>query len=200
MLPLVHGVLLARVELAIDLDPAVIPMVTKEVIQLCKDHTKLSLVASDMLGSMRHNATPTRAEVSDIGNAVIDGADATVLSEELPRGKYAVRGLDLAQKTVIDVESSTELSLNWRKEPPALKEEIHAVTYSAYRAAFRNDAKAIVCITKMGNTAIHLSAFDNHTPIIAISLSKDVVRRLRLVRELMGWQSTNCRKWSRFCR
>ncbi len=187
LLPLVHGVVLSRVELAIDIDPAVIPMITKEVIQTCKDNTKISLVASDMLASMRHNATPTRAEVSDIGNAVLDGADAIVLSEGLAEGKFAVRGLDLAQKTIVDVEgSSQEIALNWQKELPAVKDEIHAVTYAAYRAAFRNNAKAIVCITKMGNTAIHLSSFDNDTPIIAISLSRDVVRRLKLVRGVDG--------------
>lgn len=187
LLPLVHGVLLSRVELSTEMDPAVIPMITKEVIQTCKDNTKISLVASHMLASMKYNATPTRAEVSDIGNAVLDGADAVVLSEELAEGKYAARGLDLAQKTIVDVEkSSEELSLNWQKEQPAVKDEIHAVTYAAYRAAFRNNAKAIVCITKMGNTAIHLASFDNDTPIIAISLDKDVVRRLKLVRGVDG--------------
>ena len=60
------------------------------------------------------------------------------------------------------------------------------MTFAAYRAAFRNAAKAIVCITKMGNTAIHLSSFDIETPIIAISLSEDVVRRLKLVRGVDG--------------
>ena len=93
LLPYVRGALLSRIELAMHMDPAKIPMLTKEVIQLCKDHTKISLVASDMLGSMRHNATPTRAEVSDIGNAVLDGADAVVLSDVLAKGKYAKRGL-----------------------------------------------------------------------------------------------------------
>ena len=63
---------------------------------------------------MRYNATPARAEVSDIGNAVFDGADGVVLSEDLPYGSHAVRGLDLARKTVLDVESSDEESKNWQ--------------------------------------------------------------------------------------
>ena len=187
LLPLVRGVVISRIELAMDTDPAQVPMLTKEIITSCKDETKICLVASDMLGSMRFNPTPTRAEVSDIGNAVMDSADAIVLSEVLTQGDYALRGFELAHKTICDVEDSPiEMTSNWQKGQPEIKDEIHAVTYAAYRAAYRNDAKAIVCITKMGNTAIHLSCFDIKTPIIAITLASEVVRRLQLVRGVEG--------------
>ncbi|SME90354.1 pyruvate kinase [Pseudobacteriovorax antillogorgiicola] len=186
LLPLVQGVVISRVELSMGMDPAKVPMLTKEAIGKCNRYAKLSLVASEMLGSMRHNATPTRAEVSDIGNAVFDGADGVVLSEDLAHGPHGVRGLELAKKTVWDVENSDEEPLNWQKYTPKVEEEIEAVTYAAYRAAYRNDAKAIVCITKMGNTALHLASFDIETPIIAVSLSKEAVRRLELVRGVEG--------------
>ena len=187
LLPFVRGLVVSRIELAMDMDPAQVPMLTKEIIHKCKDQTKICFVASDMLGSMRFNPTPTRAEVSDIGNAVLDSADAVVLSEVLTQGDFASRGFDLTHKTICDVEdSSFEMTSNWQKGQPEIKDEIHAVTYAAYRAAYRNGAKAIVCITKMGNTAIHLSCFDIETPIIAITLSSEVVRRLQLVRGVSG--------------
>jgi hypothetical protein len=84
----VEGVLISRRELALALNPATIPMMTKEIIQLCADQAKIVVTASEMLASMRRNVTPTRAEVSDIANAVLDGTDAVVLSEEVANGKY----------------------------------------------------------------------------------------------------------------
>lgn len=187
LLPFVRGVMVSRVALSMQMDPAQIPMITKEIIQKCNDYAKISIVASEMLGSMRHNVTPTRAEVSDIANAVFDGADAIVLSEALAYGKYAVRGLTLASRAIEDAETSASTgSMNWVKKHPDITNEIEAVTYSAYRAAHRNQAKAIVCITKNGNTALHLASYGIRTPIIAVTLSPDVIRRLRLVRGVAG--------------
>jgi pyruvate kinase len=108
------------------------------------------------------------------------------LSEELAYGKFAEKGMALAVKTIEDAESSTTQGLNWVKKHPEITTEIEAVTYAAYRAAYRNQAKGIVCITKAGNTALHLSSYGVQTPIIAVTMSPDVVRRLRLVRGVVG--------------
>ncbi|MGE0171509.1 MAG: pyruvate kinase [Oligoflexales bacterium] len=186
-LPLVRGVLVSRVELAMSLDPAQVPMATKEIIQICNEHGKVVLVASEILGSMRHNATPTRAEISDIANAVLDGADAVVLSEDLPYGRYAQRGLVLARKTILDTENSeTSLGKGIEGRKPKINDVLATITYAAYRAAHRNNAKALVCISKEGNTALLLSSFRTPIPIIAVTLSEDVVRRLGLVRGVEG--------------
>ncbi len=187
LLPFVRGVLVSRIELAMDMDPARVPMVTKEIIQMCNNQAKMVLVASEMLGSMRHNATPTRAEVSDIANAVFDGADAIILSEMLAEGKYLTRGSMLARKTVEDVEQGTDDDdSNWMRRKPHITHEIEAITYASYKAAARNGAKAVVCITKQGNTDLHLKSFGIDTPIIAITTSPEVVRKLRLVRGVEG--------------
>ena len=189
LLPFVRGVVISRVELAMQMDPAQVPMLTKEIIQKCNDFAKITLVASEMLGSMRHNVTPTRAEVSDIANAVFDGADAVVLSEDLAYGRYALRGLTLANKTIEDAEQTSGDGideLNWIKKRPDITNEIEAVTFSAYKSAYRNRAKAIVCITKAGNTALHLASYGVRTPVIAVTMAPEVVRRLRLVRGVMG--------------
>lgn len=187
LLPFVRGVVISRVELSMQMDPAQVPMITKEIIQKCNDFAKITLVASEMLGSMRHNVTPTRAEVSDIANAVFDGADAVVLSEDLAYGRYALRGLTLANKTIEDAESTAgPEDLNWIKKHPDITNEIEAITFAAYKTAYRNHAKAIVCLTKAGNTALHLASYGVRTPVIAVSTNPVVVRRLRLVRGVMG--------------
>tara|TARA_B100001094_G_C17706977_1_gene565435 strand:- start:9 stop:587 length:579 start_codon:yes stop_codon:yes gene_type:complete len=132
---------------------------------------------------MRLNATPTRAEVSDIANASMDGADGVVLSKELSMGRFATRGLNLAKKTIHDVESQKrQLPLNWEKKTLEITHTLAAVTFAAYKAAQRNRAEAIVCLTKKGNTALLLGSFRTEVPIIAVTMSQDVLRRLRLIR------------------
>jgi pyruvate kinase len=186
-LPYIKGVLVSRVDLAMVMDPARVPMVTKEITQLCNDHAKLVLVASDILGSMRYNATPTRAEVSDIANSTMDGVDGVILSEDLARGQYAARGLDLAKKIIEDIEGQVSYhELNWRKHGPIINHTLAAVTFSAYRTAHRNKAKAIVCLTHKGNTALFLASFRSSIPIFAVTMAEEVLRRLRLIRGVYG--------------
>jgi pyruvate kinase len=187
LLPFVKGVVISRVELAMSVDPARVPMMTKEIIRMCNNQAKIVLVASEILGSMRHNATPTRAEVSDIANAVFDGADGVVLSEDLAHGRFAQRGLMLAKKTIADAESEESyVDLAKLKDKSSFTDTLAAITFSAYRTAHRNRAKALVCITKEGNTALLLASFRTPIPVIAVTMTEDVVRRLGLVRGVNG--------------
>lgn len=181
LIPAIDGVMISRRELALSLEPALVPVVCKEIIQLCKAQAKLSIIASEMLGSMRFSPTPTRAEVSDVANAVIDGTDAIVLSEEIALGKYALRSLKLCQSIISDVEGQpTEHS--WHRDDLVLQNELDGVAFHAYKTAERVQAKAIVCITKSGNTPLRLASFPVSVPIIAVTFSQDVERRLMLVR------------------
>ena len=187
LLPLVRGVLISRIELAMCMDPARVPIVTKEIMQLCSDRARMVLISSDILSSMRFNATPTRAEVSDIANASMDGADCVLLSKELSMGRFASRGLSLAKKTIHDIETQTKLvSLNWEKQALEITHTLAAVTFAAYRTAHRNKAKAIVCLTKKGNTAFLLGSFRTQIPVIAVTMSERVLRRLSLIRGVYG--------------
>jgi pyruvate kinase len=182
LLPYVDGVMISRMELALTIDPAMVPLLTKEIIQVCNDAAKIVFTASEILGSMRTNATPTRAEVSDIANAVSDGTDAVILSEAVPHGPYALRAIDLINKIVVDIERNTELALNWQKHEPYIENEMDAIAYSAYKTAQRTQASAIVCITESGNTALRLSSFRTPIPIIAVTFSQKTMSRLNLVR------------------
>lgn len=186
LLEVVDGVLISRKDLSLSLSPAQIPMITKEIIQRCNDAAKVVLTASEMLGSMRRNVTPTRAEVSDIANAVIDGTDAVVLSEEVAHGKYAAQALQVMRRTIADIESRSGEEPNWMKLAPTVATEMDAVAFAAYRTARRVDAKAIVCITKAGNTALKLASFRAPVPIIAVTFSDDVMRKLSIVRGVDG--------------
>lgn len=178
----VEGVFISRLEMALTIDAAMIPVVSKEMIQIANDRAKLVVVASEMLGSMRHNATPTRAEVSDVANAVHDGADAVVLSEEVAHGPYAERAAEVMDRIVIDAEERSRPSLNWEKQKPNIVNAMDAVSYGAYKSALKMNAKAIVCITESGNTAMRLSSFRGPFPIISVTFQEYTERRLSLIR------------------
>ena len=181
----VDGVLISRRELALTVSPVNVPMMTKEIIQLCNDRAKVVLTASEMLASMRRNVTPTRAEVSDVANAVIDGTDAVMLSEEVANGRYGDKAVEVMSRIIVDIEArATNVQLNWVKRAPKVTNEMDAIAYHALRTAERIKAKAIVTITKAGNTARKLASFRAPVPIIAVTFSPAVMQRLSLVRGL----------------
>lgn len=179
----VDGVLISRREMALTLSPTTVPMITKEIIQLCNDRAKVVLTASEMLASMRRNVTPTRAEVSDVANAVIDGTDAVMLSEEVANGRYGDKAVEVMSRIICDIETrASNVALNWTKHVPEVANEMDAIAYHALRTAERLKAKAIVTITKAGNTALKLASFRAPVPVIAVTFSDAVVRRLSIVR------------------
>ncbi len=182
LLPLVDGILISRRELALTTNPATIPMLTKEIIQKADDHAKIVLTASEMLGSMRRGPTPTRAEVSDIANAINDGSDALVLSEEVAHGPFAVQALGVMDRIIADTEKRSSSDLNWMKLTPSIENEMDAIAYNAYLTAERVRARAIVCVTKEGNTALRLASYKAPVPVIAVTFSQRVARKLSLAR------------------
>lgn len=177
----VDGILISRLELALTVNPANIPILTKEMIEGANAQAKVVFVASEMLGSMRHNATPTRAEVSDVANAVLDGADAVIASEEISYGEHSSRASRLMGRIVADVEEQSGVSVNWERRQPDVRDEMNAVAYGAFKTAERSAAKAIVCITENGNTALSLSSYRPPVPIIAVTFSEEVRRKLSLI-------------------
>ncbi len=184
----VRGILISRVDLSMDFDPAQIPMITKNLIHIANEGARFTLIASETLGSMRHNATPTRAEVSDIANAVIDGADGIVLSRDVTTGKYAERALMLARKSIRDVEQGlTSNSMTFVKDSENLNTDLWAITSAAVKAAERSHAKALVCITKNGNTALHLSSFGGNIPVVALTQTNDLDRKFRFIKGVLAY-------------
>lgn len=181
LLNITDGVMISRREMALTVNPATVPMLTKQIIQLCNDQAKIAVTASEMLASMRRNVTPTRAEALDAANAVLDGTDAIVLSEEVANGKYGAQAVQVMGRIISDIEERENVRPNWIKHTPRVENEMDAIAYNAYRTAERVQAKAIVTITKEGNTALKLASFRPPIPVIAVTFSENVRRRLGIV-------------------
>lgn len=173
------GVMVARGDLGIELPAEELPIIQKKIIRRCVKRRKVAITATQMLHSMIENPRPTRAEVSDVANAVMDGTDALMLSGETAYGDYALE----AVKTMSAIALKTEEQLK-----PALKGgklvEMHPVRYQLIKSAV-NIARtlktcAIVVQTDTGRTARLLSAYRGRIPIMALSPDPEVVRQLNL--------------------
>ncbi len=182
VLDVVDGIFVSRRELALSTEAATIPMVCKELSRLCSNKAKLVVISSEILSSMKQSPTPTRAEGSDIANAVLDGVDALVLAEDIALGKYSDKALVVCQNIIEDIEKHSEKPLNWQKAELATTNDLETISYHAYKTAERLKAKAIVCITRFGNTALRLSSFKGKIPIVAVTFSKKTKKRLSLIR------------------
>lgn len=181
----VDGVFLSRSELGLDEHPHNLPILQKDLINRCKQMGKVIIVASELMHSMRTNANPTRAEVSDMANAAADGADALVLSHEVTEGPNAELIAEVSYDTLLNSEAWLEKK--WR---PFVMDNIliddDAVTYGAIRIAQQAGARAIVCFTEGGYTAAKLSSMCTPTEIIAITCNKKMMRQVNLLRSVTG--------------
>lgn len=175
------GVMVARGDLGVEIPIERVPGIQKQVISKCHRYGKVSLVSAEMLLSMENNVRPTRAEVSDVANAVLDGVDCVILSGETTIGKYPVITIDTMSKII----ESTELDLNYYefldKTMRTEKQDISGnIAYSTVECADRLKCKFIVVPTMSGYTAKRISRFRPKCPIIALSPDKDVVKELAM--------------------
>lgn len=173
------GIMVARGDLGVEIRTELIPLVQKEVIRKCNKAAKPVITATQMLDSMQRNPRPTRAETTDVANAIIDGTDCVMLSGETAAGKYPVE----AVKTMRDICITTELSDDF--EENIYQTEIdrkitttNAISKSTCTIASQLNAKAIITCTASGNTAKAVSKFKPKTNIIACTIDEKVARRL----------------------
>src|SRR5690625_4470563 len=142
------------------------------------------ITATPMLDSMIVNPRPTRAESSDVGNAVLDGTDAVMLSGETAAGKYPIAAVEVMDKICRNIEknaNSIYYSLDYRKPDWKEKQIIESISYSCVTLGENVDAKAIITITHSGNTARRIAKFRPKAPIVAFTESQKVRRQLNLV-------------------
>ncbi|MFZ2489659.1 MAG: pyruvate kinase [Anaerolineae bacterium] len=172
------GIMVARGDLGIEVSPEAVPMMQKMIIKLCNELGKPVITATQMLDSMIRNPRPTRAEASDVANAILDGTDAIMLSGETAVGKYPVEAIE----TMVRIAQETEPKS--RFGPPSLTAGQHsiseAVCYAATDTAIMLHASAILAPTISGTTARILSHFRAPNPIIAITPNPAVHRQLAL--------------------
>lgn len=175
------GLMIARGDLGVELPLQKVPSLQKKIIHMSMRKGKPVITATQMLESMRYNSRPTRAEVSDVANAIFDGTDAVMLSAETATGKYPVTTVRTMAKIIIEAQQATHHVLAQHLSPDEKTLSIaDTISHSACEAAEYLKIKAIVAFTKSGFTARMVSKYRPHTRIIAFSPSEIVQRQLNL--------------------
>ncbi len=173
------AVMVARGDLAVEVSPEAVPLIQREIIGLCMQYSKVSIVATQMLASMTEASEPTRAEVSDVATAVISGADAVMLSEETAIGQFPLE----AVKMMVRVIGYTEKNLTFRPdyvrpEDPTLQSSVSSAVMTL---ANQIKAKAIVAETSSGGIARAVAANRPGVPVIMVSPDTRVAQQLAIV-------------------
>lgn len=171
ILEVVDGVMVARGDLGIELSVAKVPLLQKELIKKCNQLGKAVIVATQMLDSMVNNPLPTRAEVSDVANAVLDGTDAIMLSAESAVGKYPVKAVQTLSNVAREIEETLISRRNAEFSLPLhyLKDTVEAVSLGVVRIAQQVKATVIVCATVSGFTPRLIARYKPIMPIIALT-------------------------------
>ncbi len=178
------GIMVARGDLGIEIPTEEVPIVQKRLIEKCRMAGKPVITATQMLDSMINNPRPTRAESSDVANAVIDGTDAVMLSGETASGKYPMEAVNVMDRICRRVEENrTNLYNSLAFDKPEWKEKqvVESLSYSCVSIAENVEAKVIGTLTNSGSTARRIAKFRPNAPIIAFTESQKVRRQLNLV-------------------
>jgi pyruvate kinase len=174
------AVMVARGDLAVEIGQSRLPAAQKQIIRLANQLNKPVITATQMLDSMVENPRPTRAEITDVANAVLDGSDALMLSAESASGKYPFKCIRTMHEIIREVEQNQEKYYKISLENEFL-EVAGAVGASASLSALKLDAKVIVCLTTTGKTANVISGFRPKARIIAMTDSFDTLNRLEII-------------------
>jgi pyruvate kinase len=175
------GVMVARGDLAVETSPSSVPIIQKRIIEAANRHAKIVITATQMLDSMIHNPRPTRAEASDVANAIFDGTDAVMLSGETASGDYPIESVKMMERIVLEAE---EHFSSWGfcqdiKEQPTVDDAV-SITRAARELASDRDVSAIAVFTQSGRTALLMAKARPHVPIYAFTPEIDTYRRLGL--------------------
>jgi pyruvate kinase len=179
------GIMVARGDLAVEVGNAAVPGLQKRMIRLAREHNKLVITATQMMESMIHHPVPTRAEVSDVANAVLDGTDAVMLSAETATGKYPVETVETMSQICVEAEKSdlVELDRDFLDRTFTLIDQ--SVAMATLFTAFHLKVKAIVALTQSGSTALWMSRHNPGCPIYALTPEVATQRKLALYRNVM---------------
>ena len=174
------GIMVARGDMGVEIPFEYLPSIQKKLITKCRMLGKRVITATEMLESMINNSRPTRAEISDIANAVYDGTSAIMLSGETAAGKYPIQ----AVATMAKIAETTEASINYKKRfhnaDFQIRNMTDAVSHSTCGMAIDIDAKAIVACSLSGMTARMVSRFRSPVPIIGLTTNENTWRKLAL--------------------
>ena len=173
------GVMVARGDLAVEAGAEVVPIVQRQIIALCRKYGKLCIVATQMMASMVDAPEPTRAEVSDVATATIQGADVVMLSDETANGSYPIEAVAAMKKTILYTQENWPVNI---AEDLMTSSEIrrNAISRAAVTVAEEINAVAIIAETKSGATAANIAVNRPHLPICAVTSSPRAAQQLSL--------------------
>jgi len=176
------GLMVARGDLGVEIPSEEVPLIQKNLIEKCNQAGKPVITATQMLDSMQHNPRPTRAEASDVANAILDGSDAIMLSGETAAGKYPVE----AVQTMVKIALHTEAAVDYRSVVSTRRREkqgnmTEAIGQSAAYTALNLNVKAVLAPTRSGHTARMIAKYRPGCPVIAITTSEKTSKKLSLV-------------------
>ncbi|MEI7661865.1 MAG: pyruvate kinase, partial [Bacteroidota bacterium] len=173
----VNGIMVARGDLGVEMSPDKVPMLQKRIIELCNRSGKTVITATQMLESMIHEPRPTRAEASDVANAIIDGTDAIMLSGETAMGDFPVKAVEMMVRIALDVESKIE----FKTYPPVGHEPIMALSRAANQMEKVISPACMVVLTTTGRSAQFIAAERPVAPVFAFTTHLNVYHGLNLV-------------------
>ena len=171
------GMMVARGDLGVEMNPERVPMIQKKIIELCNRKGKPVITATQMLESMIHDPRPTRAEASDVANAIIDGTDAIMLSGETAMGEFPVKAVEMMNRIAKDVEEK----IDFKTYPHSDRNDVHALSQAVNGIEKSIDLCAIVVLTTSGRSARYVAAERPKTPIFAFTSHLPVYHMLNLL-------------------
>ena len=176
------GIMVARGDLAVEVGEASVPALQKRMIRLARSRNRLTITATQMMESMIANPTPTRAEVSDVANAVLDGTDAVMLSAETASGRYPVETIEAMARIAFEAEKSAPVAPEREFLDRAFSRVDQSIAMAALFTAYHLDVKAIAALTQSGSTALWMSRLSFRVPIYALTSETSTRYRASLFR------------------
>ncbi len=178
------GIMVARGDLAVEVGDASVPALQKKMIRMARELNKLTITATQMMESMIASPVPTRAEVSDVANAVLDGTDAVMLSAESASGRYPVEAIEAMDRICIEAEQSMPLNLERDFLNRVFTRVDQSIAMAGLFTAFHLKVKAIATLTESGSTALWMSRLNCGVPIYALTSQTATRYRCSLFRDV----------------
>jgi len=175
------GVMVARGDLAVETSTELVPILQKQIIKTANRHSKIVITATQMLESMIDNPRPTRAEASDVANAIFDGSDAVMLSEETASGNFPVESIAMMDRIILQAERHF---YDWgihKDREEATEDDAISITRAARELAHDRNVAGIVVFTQHGKTALLMSKARPHVPILALTPNLDTYQKLGIL-------------------
>jgi pyruvate kinase len=182
------GIMVARGDLAVEVGNAAVPALQKRMIKMARASNKLAITATQMMESMIVNAVPTRAEVSDVANAVLDGTDAVMASAETASGKYPVETVEAMAAIALEAEKSDVVKLDADFLNATFTRIDQSIAYGALFTAYHLRVKAIAALTESGSTALWMSRHNIDIPIYALTPALNTQRKASLYRNVTTFE------------